>query len=277
MRFAASNFGCVCVSLVALQSALGQALPTPAERLENSRRHHEWVDIEAPGGRKVHTFIAYPESDQKATTVIVIHENKGLTDWVRGVADQLAEAGYIAIAPDLLSGTAPGGGNTPEYGSQDAATQGIGKLPPQQVLADLDAAYQYVKRLQSSNGVVAVGGFCWGGGKTFAYAAHNPNIAAAFVFYGVGPRDNADFAKINAPVYGFYGEKDNRITGAISQVAEKMKAADKKYDPVTYAGAGHGFMRQGETVADTANADRKARDEAWVRLKKILNELKPSG
>jgi carboxymethylenebutenolidase len=192
------------------------------------------------------------------------------------VADQVAEAGYVALAPDLLSGTAPGGGNTAEYGSEDAARNGIGRLPQPQVMSDLDAVFKYAKEMPAGNKVVAVGGFCWGGGQTFNYATHNPDVAAAFVFYGGAPRDAGAYSKIEAPVYGFYGGNDFRITGEVPRVAERMKEAGKTYEPVTYASAGHGFLRQGETVADTSNADRKARDEAWARWKKTLGELKPA-
>jgi carboxymethylenebutenolidase len=253
---------------------IAQTVSDPVKRLESSPRHHEWADIETKGGRKVHAWVVYPEIDRPATTVIVIHENRGLTDWVRGVADQLAEAGYLAVAPDMLSGTAPGGGNTPEFGSEDNARNGIGKLPPEQVTADLDAVYEFAKNLLAGNKVVAVGGFCWGGGQTFAYAAHNPNSASAFVFYGSAPRDEAAYKKIAAPVYGFYGGNDFRISGDVPNIEKRMKQLDKKYEPVIYKGAGHGFMRQGEMTADKDNADRKARDEAWERWKKILAEIK---
>jgi carboxymethylenebutenolidase len=244
--------------------------------LENSRRHHEWVEIDSAGGRKVRTFVVYPETNQPATAVIIIHENRGLQNWERSVADQLAEVGYIALAPDLLSGTAPGGGDTADFASQDAAREAIYRLPQQQVTADLDAVFQYAKSIPAGNKVVAVGGFCWGGGQTFAYAAHNPNIAAAFVFYGVAPANAAELEKIKVPVYGFYGENDARITGGVPQVEARMKQLGKKYEPVIYDGAGHGFMRQGDMTADTSNADRKARDQAWERWKSILAELKPS-
>jgi carboxymethylenebutenolidase len=261
------------ISLFVLLAAEVIAQPAVLERLEKSPRHHEWADIETKAGRKVHAWVVYPEVDQPATTVIVIHENRGLTDWVRGVADQLAEAGYVAVAPDMLSGTAPGGGNTPEFGSEDNARDGIGKLPQEQVTADLDAVYEFAKKLPAGNKVVAVGGFCWGGGQTFNYATHNPNIAAAFVFYGSAPKDEASYKKIAAPVYGFYGGNDFRITGAVPEVEKRMKQLDKKYEPVVYKGAGHGFMRQGEMVADKDNADRKARDEGWERWKKVLAGL----
>jgi carboxymethylenebutenolidase len=253
---------------------LAQQPAQPTDRLEDSRRHHEWVDIESAGGRTVKTWVVYPEVDKPATTVIVIHENRGLTDWVRGVADQLAEAGYLALAPDFLSGTAPGGGGTAEYGSEDAARNGIGRLPAQQVTADLDAVFKHAKGMPASNKVVAVGGFCWGGGKTFAYATHNPDIAAAFVFYGSAPQNAADYAKIKAPVYGFYGGNDFRITGDVPNIEKRMQQAGKKFEQVTYEGAGHGFMRQGEMTTDANNPDPKARDQGWERWKKILAELK---
>ena len=261
----------LCLSPVSAQEAMD-----PATRLENSRRHHEWVEIESAGGRTVRTFVVFPETDRPATTVIVIHENRGLTDWVRSVADQLAEAGYLALAPDFLSGTAPGGGGTAEYESEDAARNGIGRLPAEQVLADLDAVFKHAKNMPASNKVVAVGGFCWGGGKAFAYVAHNPEIAAAFVFYGSAPQDESAYAKIEAPVYGFYGGNDFRITGAVPQVEQRMEQHDNKFEPVVYDEAGHGFMRQGDVTADTNNADRKGRDQAWDRWKKILADLKPA-
>jgi carboxymethylenebutenolidase len=255
-------------------SYCGLATPTFAadDRLENSPRHHEWAEIESAGGRKIHTWIVYPEVDHPATTVVVIHENKGLTDWVRSVADQLAEAGYLAVAPDLLSGTGPNGGNTDSYGGEDAATQGIYKLPADQVTADLDAVFKYAKNLDAGSKTVAVGGFCWGGGQTFAYACHNPNVAAAFVFYGPAPKDDA-LAKLNSPVYGFYGREDFRISGQVPTVEKETKSLGKTYEPVIYDRARHGFMRIGEQAEDENDPNRVARNEAWERWKTILGGL----
>lgn len=248
----------------------------PLEQLQTSPRHHEWVDIDAAGGRKVHTWVVYPQVDHPATVVLVIHENRGLTDWVRAVADQLAEAGYVAVAPDLLSGTAPGGGNTPEYGSEDKAMQGIYGLKQPQVTADLDAVFEYARKIEAGNKVVAVGGFCWGGGQTFAYATHNPNVAATFVFYGPAPKDETAYKNIHGPVYGFYGGNDFRISGEVPTVEKRMKEFGKKYEPVIYQGAEHAFMRQGEITGDPKNNNRKARDEAWTRWKKLLAGLTPT-
>lgn len=250
------------------------ASPSPIERLQKSPRHHEMVDIDAAGGRKVRAFVVYPEVNHPATVVVLIHENRGLTDWVRSAADQLGEAGYIAVAPDLLSGTAPKGGGTAEYGSDDKAMKAIYALPQKQVTSDLDAVVDYAKHLPAGNAVVAVAGFCWGGGQTFAYATHNPNIAAAYVFYGPAPKNEADYKNIKAPVYGFYGGNDFRISGEVPNVEKRMKSLGKEYQPVVYEGAKHAFMRQGELSSDPSNADRKARDEAWTRWKQLLAQLK---
>ena len=241
-------------------------------RLDKSPRHQEWVKVKQ-GARTVNAFIVYPEVKNKATAVVVIHEIFGMSDWVRTVADQLAEAGYIAIAPDLLSGMAPGGGGTADFKDNTAIGQTIRDLPPDQITADLNAVADYVTKLPAANGKVAVGGFCWGGSQTFRFATNRPSLAAAFVFYGTGPDDPAAIAKIKAPVYGFYGGADARVTATVPKSEELMKAAGKKYEPVTYEGAGHGFMRAGE-APNTNEANKKAHDEGWARWKAALKNIK---
>ena len=224
------------------------------------------------GDRTVHAFLVYPEVKNKAAAVVVIHEIFGLTDWVRGVADQLAEAGYIAIAPDLLSGMAPNGGGTGDFADRSAIGQAFAKLPPDQITADLNAAADYVAKLPAATGKVAVAGFCWGGGQSFRFATNRPDLVAAFVFYGVPPDTREAIAKIKCPVYGFYGGNDARVDATIPRAAELMKEAGKTYDPVTYEGAGHGFMRTGEDPAAN-DANKKARDEAWKRWKDLLKNI----
>ncbi len=241
------------------------------ERLEKSPRHHEWVEVKN-GDRTIHSFITYPESKDKTLAVVVIHENKGLTDWVRGVTDQLAEAGYIAIAPDLLSGTGPNGGKTSDFASEDAAREGISKLQPDQVQSDLNAVADYVLKVPASNGKLAVGGFCWGGGQTLRFATRRPDLKAAFVFYGTFQHTKDEIARIKSPVYGFYGSDDARINATIPDTAAAMKEAGKTFEPVTYEGAGHGFMRSGEDPAGT-EANKKARTEGWERWKTILKKI----
>ncbi|MCG8608304.1 dienelactone hydrolase family protein [bacterium] len=241
------------------------------KRLDESPRHHEWVQIKYDD-RIVHSFLVFPEKKEKTTAVIVIHENRGLSDWVRGLADQLAEAGFIAIAPDLLSGMGPGGGKTSDFVNSDAARQGIYQLKPEQVTADLNAVYDYVAKLPACNGKVAVSGFCWGGSQTFRFATNHPTLAAAFVFYGTGPGDPEDIARIACPVYGFYGGDDARVNATIPTSIELMKSAGKLYEPITYEGARHAFMRRGE-APNASEANKKARDQALARFVSLLKKI----
>ena len=260
----------ILLSLSLLVACSAAAQDWAKAKLESSPRHHEWVKVKH-GDREVNCYITYPEVKDKATAVIVIHEIFGLSDWARSVTDELAEAGYIAIEPDLLSGMAPGGGGTAELGGQDNVTRAIGKLPPDQITAELDAVAKYVSELPACNGKLVVGGFCWGGGQSFRYASNNKNLKAAFVFYGTPPTQE-EISKINCPVYGFYGGNDARVTQTVPKATEQMKAAGKTYEPVTYEGAGHGFMRAGEQP-DAGAANKKAHDEAWVRWKELLKKF----
>ena len=239
-------------------------------KLAKSPRHQEWVSIKH-GDRTVQAFVVYPEVKEKAPVVIVIHEIFGLSNWARSMADDLAAAGYIAIAPDLLSGMGPNGGGSDKFPDQDATIKAVSGLDPNVVTADLDAAADYGKHLPAGNGKIAVTGFCWGGGKSFAFATHRHDLSAAFVFYGTGP-DAADVASITAPVYGFYAGNDARIGATVPGTAEAMKAAGKKYEPVTYDGAGHGFMRAGE-APDASPANAKAREEGLKRLTGLLKSM----
>jgi len=259
-----------------LAAAALAAFTAPAQdwaraRLDKSPRHLEWVKVKH-GDRALNCFVAYPEVKDKATAVVVIHEIFGLTDWVRGVADQLAEAGYIAIAPDLLSGAAPGGGGTVELGGSDAVRKAISALPPDQITADLNAVAEYVGKLPAANGKVAVGGFCWGGSQTFRFVTNTKKVRWAFVFYGTGPEHEADIVRIRCPVYGFYGGNDARVSATVPQTTEWMHKAGKIYEPVTYEGAGHGFMRAGE-APDATPANQQARDAAWKRWLAALKKL----
>ncbi len=238
--------------------------------LDKSPRHREYVPIKH-GDRTVNTFVVYPETSRKAPVVVMIHEIFGLSDWAKSMADELAAQGYIVLAPDLLSGTGPNAGGTDSYPGMDAITKAVSGLPSDQVLADLDAVADYGLKLPAANGKLAVTGFCWGGGKTFAFATHRKGLSGAFVFYGPPPETNA-MANIGAPVYGFYAGNDARIDATIPATTEAMKAAGKKFEPVTYEGAGHGFMRAGE-APDTTPANKKARDEGFDRLTKLLKPL----
>src|SRR5678816_659494 len=181
------------------------------QRLAKSSRHQEWVKVKN-GDREVSSFVVYPEVTNKATAVVVIHEIFGMSDWVQSLTDQLAEAGYIAIAPDLLSGMGPNGGGTSSL-DRNGVGQAIRDLPPDQITADLNAVADYVSKLPAANGKVVVTGYCWGGSQSFRFATNRPSLKAAFVFYGSVPSvnnepDKAALAKITAPVYGFYAGND---------------------------------------------------------------------
>ncbi len=232
-------------------------------RLNNSPRHGEWIDIKS-GDRTIKAFIVYPERKDKTPVVLVIHEIFGLTDWVRGMCDQLAENGVIAIAPDLLSGQT--------FADADGARKAISALTKEQIQSDLDATSDYALKIPAGNGTLAICGFCWGGGVTFSYANLNPKLKAAYSFYGQTPDDPSQVVGIACPVYGFYGENDQRINAGIPKAQELMKAAGKKYEPVIYKGAGHGFMREGEGPG-ASEANKKAREDAWARWKTLLKQL----
>lgn len=236
------------------------------QELEKSPRHREWVTVKQDG-RSIQTLVVYPESKGKTPVVLVIHEIFGLTDWAQDVADQVAAAGYIAVAPDLLSEL----GGTAKF-SQSDAIQAVSGLNPDQVTGDLSAAADYGLKLPAANGVLFVGGFCWGGGQSFRFATNRSDLKAAFVFYGPPPDKDA-MARIKAPVYGFYGGDDARIDATIPTATDEMKALGKAYEPVTYEGAGHGFMRAGE-APDATEANKKARTEAWARWKALLKSSK---
>ncbi|HXX18381.1 MAG TPA: dienelactone hydrolase family protein [Candidatus Acidoferrum sp.] len=257
--------------LVALVLALLAARAVSAQdwakaALENSPRHREWVTIKH-GNRPVETFVAYPESKDKTPVVIVIHEIFGMTDWVQDLADEIAAAGYIAVAPDLLSGMGPNGGRSSSF-DQGKAMEAVSHLDPDQVTADLLAVADYGKKLPASTGKLFVVGFCWGGGQSFRFATNRADLAGAFVFYG-GPPDKDAMARIHAPVYAFYAGNDARVDATIPDATAGMKAAGKYYEPVTYDGAGHGFMRAGE-APDANDANKKARADSWARLKDLL-------
>jgi carboxymethylenebutenolidase len=256
------RFSFLCVLFLTVVTASAQ--DWAKGRLEKSSRHGEWVEFKS-GERTLKAFVVYPEKKEKAPVVLVIHEIFGLTDWVRGVCDQLAENGVIAIAPDLLSGQT--------YDDIDGARKAISALPKEQVKADLNATSEYaLSKIPSANGTLAVCGFCWGGGWTFSYASVNPKLKAAYSFYGAAVDNAEDAAKIPCPVYGFNAEKDERVNATIPKAEELMKAAGKKYEPVIYKGAGHGFMRDGESPTGTPE-NKKARDDAWERWKTLLTQL----
>lgn len=249
-----------------------EALPADAdqakEALAKSPRHGEWVDIKLPDGGKLVTWVVYPETKAKAGVVIVIHEIFGLTDWARGVADQLAKEGFIALAPDLLSGKGPNGGGTDSLG--DDVGKVIRTLTPETVVERLNAVRDYGLKLPAANGKSGSVGFCWGGTTSFAYAVAQPKLDAAVVYYGTSPSEAAAYAKVAAPVLGLYGGDDARVDATIPTAEAEMKKLNKRYTPRVFEGAGHGFLRQ---LSGKDGANRKAAEQAWPATLAFFREL----
>jgi carboxymethylenebutenolidase len=228
--------------------------------LGNSPRHGEWADVKVPGSTTpIRTWVVYPERKDKAGVVIVIHEIFGLSDWIRGVADQLAREGFIAVAPDLISGLGPNGGGTDSVPTRDDVVKLVRALTPEEATRRLDAVRQYAVALPASNGRSATIGFCWGGARSFAYASTQPALDAAVVYYGVSP-DAAGLASVKAPVQGHYGGDDARVNATIPPAEAEMKKLGKTYQPHIYEGAGHGFLRQ---QSGREGANYKATQAAW--------------
>src|ERR1041385_2330870 len=185
---------CVLILLAAAVPALRAARPTapllpPSEEkakdaLEHSPRHGEYVDVPYPGHAPLRTWVVYPERSSKAGVVLVIHEIFGLTDWIRSVADRLAGEGFIAVAPDLISGLGPGGGGTDSTASRDYAVKLVRLLTPEESAARLSTVRDWAVKLPSANGKLATIGFCWGGGRSFAAAAMKPPPRGCGGFYG---------------------------------------------------------------------------------------------
>ena len=260
-------------SLLAVRAgtAAAQALP-PGEdsalaRLNASPRHGEWVKYDAGGGDSVQAWVVYPERSDKAPVVVVIHEIFGLTDWIRSVTDQLAAEGFIAIAPDLLTGKGPNGGGTSSVDRQGAIAL-IQGLKPDEVQRRLRAAAEYAMGLPAARRAAASVGFCWGGSTSFAFATSWPDLKGAAVYYGTPPAEEA-MTRIRAPVDAFYGGDDARVTSTVEPARQAMQRLSKRYEPHVYDGAGHGFLRD---QAGRNGANLKAAQAAWPATVAFLRQ-----
>lgn len=233
-----------------------------AARLATSPRHAEYVMIaRAPGSAdSLRAWVVYPQRRDKAPVVVVLHEIFGLSTWIKGVADQLAADGYIAIAPDILTGkytVAPGDTIT-----QAQARALIATVTPDDVQRDVTRAAEFAMALPAAQQKWGVVGFCWGGSASFATAvrAHD-KLRGAVVYYGTAPALPA-LGSIRAPVLGLYGESDARVNASIPAADSTMKGLKKPYEAVILTGAGHGFLRQ----QDGQNgANMNATRDAWPR------------
>ena len=264
-------FSALLVQATAPAAAPSGSLPpsedTAKAALDKSPRHGQYVDVPQPGGGvPIRTWISYPERKEKSGVVIVIQEVFGLTDWLRGVADQLAKDGFIAVAPDLVSGLGPNGGGTDSVASRDDVVKLVRGITPEEANKRLNAVRDWALKIPAGNGKTATIGFCWGGGTSFGFAAAQPRLNGAVVYYGTSP-GNAELASIQAPVIGFYGGDDARVDATVPPAEAEMKRLKKSFETHTYDGAGHGFLRDQES-RDGAN--KKAASDAWPRTVAFL-------
>ncbi len=242
--------------------------PGALARLNASPRHGEWVTVDTGGGDEVRAWVVYPERSTAAPVVVVIQEIYGLTDWIRSVADQLAADGFIAIAPDLLSGKGPGGGGSDSVDQQGAVAL-VRELDTAEVTRRLQAVAAYGTALPAATDRVASIGFCWGGGTSFTLATRWSGLDAAVVYYGTSPAD-ADVARVTAPVLGLYGGNDARVNATIPAAQAVMNQRGGRYEANTYEGAGHGFLRQQD---GQSGANMRATQQAWPRTVAFLREV----
>ena len=238
-----------------------------AEALAGSPRRGEWVEIERAGGDPIATWIVRPQRSGSHPVVLVVHEIFGLTDWVRAVADRLAEAGYVAVVPDLLSGLGPGGGGTRSVVSRDEVVRLIRGLDPDEALARLGAVSDFATTVPGATGQVAVVGFSWGGSTGFAFALDRTNLEAAVVYYGSSPPDTAEYHRLETPVLGLYGEDDAEVNATIETATREMTRYGKRFEIEIFPGAGHGFLRAQDT---RGSVNRSASAQAWQRTLDFL-------
>jgi carboxymethylenebutenolidase len=253
----------------ASRDSMQQAADLPAggadaqTRLAKSPRHGEWVMVKV-GNDSVRAWVVYPQVSTKAPVVVVVHEIFGLSNWIRAVADQLAADGFIAIAPDLLTGKI-----APNLDDSTLKAQGpalISTLDPEVVQRDIDAVAQYAMALPAAEKKYGIVGFCWGGGVSFAHAAYagtSPQFGAAVVYYGVPPKPDR-LPNVHAPVLGLYGGTDARIALTVPGTDSAMKALSRTYEHTIFPGAAHGFLRaQTQTDGSIMKANLDATRQAW--------------
>ena len=231
--------------------------------LDKSPRHGEWIDIPYNGGKTpLRTWIVYPERKDNAPVVIIIHEIFGLSDWIRTVADQLAKEGFIAVAPDFISGYGPNGGGSASVSTRDSVVTLIRNVSAEETYKRLDAVQAYASHISSANGKIGTVGFCWGGGRSYGYACLKNGLNAAVVYYGTSP-DSSDLVGLHTPVLGLYGGDDARVVATVGPAAVVTKKLKKSYEYEIYDGAGHGFLR---AQSDRKGANLHASEQAWPRM-----------
>jgi len=246
MRAIAALALALCSGVTAAQQpALPPREDAATAALKASTRHQEIVKLKLPSGGEVETFVVFPERPEKAPVIIVIHEIFGATDWVHSVADQFALEGFIALAPNMITGM---DGN---------AMTAVRALSRDQIVERLNLVRDHALSIPAANGKIGSVGFCWGGSASWTYATAQPALDAAAVYYGSAP-DTADLAKIKAPVLGLFAENDARVNVTVEPAKTEMDRLGLSFEPHFFTGAGHGFLR-----AQANPANFEATQKAW--------------
>lgn len=229
----------------------------------------EWVDIPTPGvyNGRMHTRITYPAGTGPAGIVVVMQHGPGMDEWMQAVGDQLSRQGFIALVPDLHTGMGPNGGNYDSFAGPADIFEALGNLTPEMSLAAYEAVREYGLKLPRANGKSASLGFCMGGGNSWALAMNVPDLDAAVVYYGTPRGEEADYARIEAPVIAFYGEDDARVTAGLEAQAAMMAKLGKAFESHVYPHATHGFLEFQDLGGNAA-----ATQDSWTRTIAFLNE-----
>jgi carboxymethylenebutenolidase len=249
-----------------------------AKTVAESPRKGEWVDIPMAGGTvaasskatKLRTWISYPQTTGRAPVVLVFQPGPGMdmgepptrgggANWLRGIADQLASEGFIAVLPDLTSGLGPNGGNFDSFQYPDDSAAAIGRIPHAEVLARIRVARDYALRLPMANGRLGATGFCMGGGLAWEAAAEIEGLDAAVVFYGAPPPEPV-MTRIKAPVAAFFGANDLGLAPRIAPATADMKRLGKHFDVHVYDEATHVFLYRQDL-----GRNQQATEDAWPR------------
>ena len=258
---------------IAASAAKRDALPASeaaaTATLAASPRHGEWINV-MDRAILTRTYVVHAPQGSRSALVLVIPDERGLSDWARAVGDQLAREGFTTIVPDLLMGAGPNGGGTASFPNQDAVARALDQLPREQVMQRLEGVWNYAMRLAGMTGKGAVVGFGWGGTNAFRFAGTEPEVGTltgAVVFYGAPP-DSAALARTNVPVLGLYAGDDPSVSGTTDATAADMKRLGKSYELVVFAGASHGFVRaQTERAANLL-----ATQQAWSRAVAFIRD-----
>lgn len=251
-----SNFAVGGITVAALSSFLmpdynGQ-IQIPAN---DARLSSEYITYPSPkGAGTIKALLSKPDGAKgKLGGIVVVHENRGLNPHIEDVARRAALAGFISVAPDMLS---PLGGYP---GTDDAGREMQSKRDRNEMLEDFIAAFDYLKAHPDCTGKVGVVGFCFGGWISNLMAVRIPELAAAVPFYGGQPATE-DVPKINAPLLLHYGELDTRVNEGWPAYEAALKENKKEYTAYSYPGTNHGFHND-----TTPRYDKAAAELAWSR------------